>query len=164
MKAIVCTGATVPFTELVDAITPNVVQQLKIAGYSSIDVQYGHAQEAFINGPGRIPEVTGFSFDQDIRKRLGGVSLVISHAGTGSILDALRSTGQPKRLIVVVNENLMDNHQHEIADKLASQNLLLVCTPSTLEQRLPEALNRSFSSLPPPASLKPVIDEELRLV
>ncbi|SMN20374.1 similar to Saccharomyces cerevisiae YGL047W ALG13 Catalytic component of UDP-GlcNAc transferase, required for the second step of dolichyl-linked oligosaccharide synthesis [Maudiozyma saulgeensis] len=57
--------------------------------------------------------------------------LVISHAGTGSILDSLRLS---KPLIVCVNDNLMDNHQQQIADKFESLGYIISCraTPSSL--------------------------------
>lgn len=159
-----CTGATVPFIELVNAITPELIGQLQGAGYDTIEIQYGHAYDAFMNGPGKLSAVEGFSFDQNIRERLSKASLVISHAGTGSILDALRSANQPKRLMVVVNENLMDNHQREIADKLATGKHLMVCTPQTLGENLSKAFEYHFEVLPPPVSLTSIIDEELQLV
>lgn len=60
--------------------------------------------------------------------------------GAGTILDSLRAK---RRLIVVVNENLMGNHQHEIADAMAEKNYLLKATPQTLcsvLKRLPETV------------------------
>ncbi|KAI9788416.1 MAG: N-acetylglucosaminyldiphosphodolichol N-acetylglucosaminyltransferase catalytic subunit alg13 [Peltula sp. TS41687] len=44
--------------------------------------------------------------------------VVLSHAGTGSILDALRIDVP---LIVVPNPDLLDNHQQELAEALAEQ-------------------------------------------
>ncbi|PIN08511.1 N-acetylglucosaminyldiphosphodolichol N-acetylglucosaminyltransferase [Handroanthus impetiginosus] len=49
-----------------------------------------------------------FTFSSSIAKFLKSASLVISHAGSGSIFETLRLR---KPLIVVVNEDLMDNHQ-----------------------------------------------------
>ena len=55
--------------------------------------------------------------------------------GAGTILDTLRNH---KQLIVVVNERLMGNHQHEIADVMAAEKYLLQYTPSTVIQVLGE--------------------------
>lgn len=52
--------------------------------------------------------------------------IVISHAGTGSILDSLRLH---KPLIVCVNDKLMDNHQEQIADKFEDLGYVLSCKP-----------------------------------
>lgn len=50
--------------------------------------------------------------------------LVISHAGTGSILDSLRLNTP---LIACVNEKLMDNHQQQIADKFEGLGYIIAC-------------------------------------
>ena len=56
-------------------------------------------------------------------------SIVISHAGTGTIMDVLRSKSDNKiRLIIVVNEQLADNHQKEIGDAFESLGVLECCT------------------------------------
>ena len=56
-------------------------------------------------------------------------SLVLSHAGAGSILETLSLR---KFLVVVVNEQLMDNHQYELASKMADEGYLYYCTCSTI--------------------------------
>lgn len=46
--------------------------------------------------------------------------IVISHAGTGSIIDTLRIKERDIKLIVMINEGLKDNHQIEIANAFES--------------------------------------------
>jgi beta-1,4-N-acetylglucosaminyltransferase len=48
--------------------------------------------------------------------------LVISHAGSGSILEALR---YQVPLVVVPNTALLDNHQEELAVAMEKQNYVL---------------------------------------
>ena len=52
--------------------------------------------------------------------------LIISHAGAGSCLEALENR---RRLLVVINESLMDNHQIELACALKECNYLEYCYP-----------------------------------
>ncbi|KAK6199595.1 glycosyltransferase family 28 C-terminal domain-containing protein [Scheffersomyces amazonensis] len=58
-------------------------------------------------------------FSNNINYYVNKADLVISHAGTGSIIDALRSS---KKLLVVINDTLMDNHQTEVAAEFCRQN------------------------------------------
>jgi len=69
--------------------------------------------------------------------------LVIGHAGAGTCLEALELG---RAMIVVVNENLMDNHQTELAERLAQLGHLLHCTPSTLAETLDS--DRLFQPVP----------------
>ena len=61
-------------------------------------------------------------------------SLIISHAGAGTILEVLK---MKKKLICVVNESLMHNHQVEIAEKLAEMNkLVYACSVKKLSSNV----------------------------
>ena len=56
--------------------------------------------------------------------------------GAGSIMDAL---GKDKRLVVVTNAALMDNHQEELARAMHDRHYLFSTTPSQLITTLQQA-------------------------
>ena len=76
---------------------------------------------------GSPPEGPGIEIDSfDFHPELGlevvsAVDVVVSHAGAGSILDALR---WGKKLIVVENTALMGGHQRELIDELKGSYLV----------------------------------------
>lgn len=120
----VTTGATAPFPGLIDAVfkTP-VLDALLDDNYTHLLIQYGTAQSTFesrvneIQAGDRKLTIHGFDFDPNglqsqfklVQQSKG---LVVSHAGSGSILEALRFQ---VALVVVPNTHLLDNHQEELA-------------------------------------------------
>lgn len=62
-----------------------------------------------------------FRFKDSLLENIKEADLVISHAGAGSCLEVLEYL---KPLIVVINEDLMDNHQLELAEQLYSDGHL----------------------------------------
>ncbi|KAF2193744.1 glycosyltransferase family 1 protein [Zopfia rhizophila CBS 207.26] len=141
-KAKVCfvtTGATAPFTDLIKAVfKTEAVDALQKAGYTHMLVQYGTAKDVFEqsslnalrhmdgNTPRKPIRIEGIDFKQGLKDefKLARTSngLVISHAGSGSILEALR---YDVPLIVVPNDRLLHNHQAELAKAMAASNYLL---------------------------------------
>lgn len=77
----------------------------------------------------RLIVTTMFRFKSCLTEDRNSADLVISHAGSASIIESLEAG---KRLIVVVNKDLMDNHQIEIAKKMSDFGYLLFATPSEL--------------------------------
>lgn len=73
-------------------------------------------------------EIVGFPYSNEIDSLLANhADLVVSHAGTGSILDSLRLN---KPLIVVANRSLMDNHQQQTAEKFEELGHVISASPS----------------------------------
>lgn len=64
-------------------------------------------------------------------------NLIISHAGAGTCLEVLE-LGKP--LITVINDQLMHNHQTELAEKLAEEGHSFCCTCNSLQ----DVLNNSM--------------------
>ncbi|KAI5956144.1 ALG13 [Candida margitis] len=108
-----------------------------------------------------VIEVTAFPFSSHIQDYIKQADIVISHAGTGSIIDTLR---YQKKLIVVVNTQLMDNHQEEIANKFAKMNYCAKCNcDDDFKPVLEKALTHAFEKFPESDGtiLETIVAEEL---
>ncbi|XP_039253715.1 UDP-N-acetylglucosamine transferase subunit ALG13-like isoform X2 [Styela clava] len=128
MSVFVTVGTTF-FEDLVENVTSkNVIQMMQEFGYSSLIIQYGRGKFPVLPDSNNFPCET-FDYKSSITKYISDAALVISHAGAGSCLEVL-AAGKP--LIVVINEKLMDNHQHELAEQLNKDGHLLYCTPRYL--------------------------------
>ncbi|KAG2464296.1 ALG13 transferase, partial [Polypterus senegalus] len=68
-----------------------------------------------------------FQYKDSIAEEIQRADLVISHAGS-----CLETLGAGKPLLVVVNDQLMDNHQLELARQLHRDGHLYYCTCKTL--------------------------------
>ena len=89
------------------------------------------------------PEISleSYRYKDSILDDIRQADLIISHAGAGSCMDVLE---RKKPLITVVNDELMHNHQLELAEKLNEEGYSLCCTPSTLVTTLNNANNFQF--------------------
>ncbi|RAL08111.1 N-acetylglucosaminyldiphosphodolichol N-acetylglucosaminyltransferase catalytic subunit ALG13 [Aspergillus homomorphus CBS 101889] len=140
----VTVGATASFNLLIQSILEqSFLRELRAHGYTHLLIQYGQDGKPLFDEflrqypPGSEGHhgllIDGFDFNPDglsyemrlakawsSEGRVGG--LIISHAGSGSIMDALR-LGVP--LVVVPNPTLKDNHQQELADILQEQGYLI---------------------------------------
>lgn len=59
-----------------------------------------------------------FAYSDSLEAHIAEADLVVSHGGTGSIMDTLRLS---KPLVVVINDQLMDNHQTEVAEQFEKE-------------------------------------------
>ncbi|KAH7397049.1 glycosyltransferase family 28 C-terminal domain-containing protein [Phaeosphaeria sp. MPI-PUGE-AT-0046c] len=136
----VTTGATAPFTALIESVlSPSSIDTLRDNGFTHLLIQYGTAKDVYDKHSNAARDrlsqseqkaplvVDGIDFDRDSLKsqfRLVQQSegVVISHAGSGTILAALR---YQIPLIVVPNTSLLDNHQEELAVAMERSNYLI---------------------------------------
>ncbi|KAF2096564.1 hypothetical protein NA57DRAFT_78169 [Rhizodiscina lignyota] len=129
-------GATAAFDTLIRAcFKPDFLKELSKQGYECLQVQYGRdGKILFDQLVAQVPNkeelgllFDGFDFDADgltdyfvhARESEG---VVISHAGSGTILDVMRISAA---LVVVPNPELLDNHQVELAAELARQGYVV---------------------------------------
>uniref|UniRef100_A0A0R0JXX5 Glycosyl transferase family 28 C-terminal domain-containing protein n=1 Tax=Glycine max TaxID=3847 RepID=A0A0R0JXX5_SOYBN len=152
-RVVFVTVGTTCFDALVRAIdSDNVKKALFAKGYTHLLIQMGRGSYLPTKSEGDDCSlaVDYFTFSSSIADHLRSASLVISHAG--SIFETLR-LGKP--LVVVVNQDLMDNHQSELAEELADRKHLYCASPQTLHQTIADM---DLSSLLPysPGDATPV--------
>uniref|UniRef100_A0A7S1PV83 UDP-N-acetylglucosamine transferase subunit ALG14 n=1 Tax=Alexandrium catenella TaxID=2925 RepID=A0A7S1PV83_ALECA len=147
LTAIVTVGST-KFDSLIRAVdSKDFLALLHGMGIQRLKVQKGNGQHWPSNlGGENQPAVAGidveiFEYSQDLPTELQQAALVISHAGAGTILDCLLAG---RRVVVVPNEELMNNHQVQLGMSLQEQRLLFCFRAGVLMQSLKEA---DFSSL-----------------
>lgn len=186
-------GATASFDALVKAVlSPTFCQALELQNYTILLIQYGRGGQGLYEkclsdlkaASNTKLSISGFDLDMNglaqymkAAKGLPSINpptttstegVVISHAGSGTILDALRISVP---LIVVPNTTLLDNHQLELAEVLAEQEYVIYGRLENLGQALEDAegLRERRKVWPPPNSgvhreargLKGVLDEEM---
>ncbi|RMY66471.1 hypothetical protein D0862_15190 [Hortaea werneckii] len=183
-------GATASFAALIrSALSPDTLSALSKLGYTDLVVQYGQdgkelfegaMQQVKTQGSSSPVNITGFDLDQAglgkyMRQAKGGggsrgglEGVVVSHAGSGTILDALRIAVP---IIVVPNPDLLDNHQVELAEALAEQDYVVHGKLEQLPKALQDAeqLRQRQKGWPPvnagvqreAKGLKGILDEEM---
>ncbi len=151
----VTVGST-KFEQLVDKVlsTPTL-RLLRSFSYTRLVMQVGDGSHADANlAPlATLPrgtlvhfvkegmQIDAFTYKSSISDDLAAADLVLSHAGAGSVIESLEAR---KKLIVVINEKLMDNHQLELAEKMFSEGYLLYTTCEALEAKLELASAAEF--------------------
>lgn len=132
MKVFVTVGTT-KFDSLIEAIFSDQVQKsLKNKKYKNLKVQIGNSKEPNLDETQlEIDEI--YKFKPSLIEDIEDSDLVIAHAGAGTCLEVL---GAKKPLIVVINEDLMGNHQIELAERLGKNNHLIYCVCSELSQTI----------------------------
>lgn len=82
-----------------------------------------------------------YKYKDSICDDMEEADLIVTHAGAGSCLEALELN---KKVIAVINDTLMNNHQIELAEKLNDEGYLFSCVCRNLKNVLEET---EFSSL-----------------
>lgn len=76
-----------------------------------------------------------FAYSNELPTLISSADIVVSHAGTGSILDTLRLHVP---LVVVTNDDLMDSHQAEVAAEFEKGGFLALLSAKDLAHGLLE--------------------------
>lgn len=139
MSVFVTVGST-SFDNLIKTVcSPNILQCLSDEGFKKVILQIGRG--TVIPDTSDIIEVEWFRYKPSITQDVKNASLIIGHAGAGTILESLI---EHKPLIAVLNDKLMHNHQTELAEEMAKEDYLAYCSCSDLL----ETIRRSKSFTP----------------
>eukprot|EP00798_Chlamydomonas_sp_ICE-L_P028080 gene28080-31188_t len=172
-RAVFVTVGTTKFDALIEAVdTVEFAEAAKSKGFDRLVIQRGDGayvphnlvdQGKSTNVLANGVEIEFFDYAASLSEHMSAAELVISHAGSGSIFESL-TMGKP--LIVVPNPLLMDNHQAELGNHLASKQYLVCSTPRELASTL---LKFEAKSLKPydkgdPSGILSAIDKTLKFV
>ncbi|UYV65591.1 Alg13 [Cordylochernes scorpioides] len=148
MTVFVTVGST-KFDELIKAVcSSNILNLFQKQGYEKLLIQSGNGdiEPSLPNEDYKI-KLESYKYKNSIAEDIKQASLVISHAGAGSILENLKAG---KKLIVVINDCLLNNHQTELATAMADLGYLLYCTPNKLEDVLIKIEDHETKNYPTP--------------
>lgn len=140
------TVGTTRFEKLVEAATSSVaLEWLVEQGFTSLTIQYGTGQEPKVVKHPRLKILT-YSFQPSLDDDMKRADLILSHAGAGTVMEALRLR---KKLVVVINTLLMNNHQTELAQAMAERGtLFMVEKPELLEEKSTWESFEAFDPVP----------------
>ncbi|KAF9431011.1 N-acetylglucosaminyldiphosphodolichol N-acetylglucosaminyltransferase catalytic subunit alg13 [Podila epigama] len=137
------------FDKLVATVSSNAFLDLfHQLNYTQLTIQHGQSPRPTIATTiTSKPAVECYDYKPSLHEDMKQADLIISHAGSGSILEALRLH---KRLIVVVNTDLMDNHQQELGSALHEQGYLVCTTVDNLFNALKVKMYDTLVPFPDP--------------
>jgi beta-1,4-N-acetylglucosaminyltransferase len=131
-RSIFVTVGTTRFDLLIQMITqPTALAWMKSNGYTDLVIQYGKGDKPVL--PEKPPiRCQAYGFQSSLEADMTEADLIISHAGAGTVMEALRLK---KRMVLVINTLLMNNHQTELAGAMAKRgHLFVVEKPLDLQQ------------------------------
>ena len=132
--ALFVTVGTTEFDELIRILdTEEFMEAVKLCGCKEVVIQYGRGQREpnYINHECSKHGIkfSSYRFKSSLEDDMSRASLIVSHCGAGSILEAVT---KQKRLIVVINDSLQDNHQVELADAVNQSGYALSVSPESV--------------------------------
>lgn len=87
-----------------------------------------------------------YDYKPTISVDISRADLVVGHAGAGTALEVLRAG---KRLLVIENDSLMDNHQAELAEQLALDGYVIRGNIANLQAKLEEICDPIYGQMKP---------------
>ncbi|TKR72002.1 hypothetical protein L596_019527 [Steinernema carpocapsae] len=158
------TVGTTKFEKLVGTIlSEECLRSLVEIGVDQLRVQYGagklplshqESEDGFITYASNGIEIQCYRYKPSLLEDMEAADLIVGHAGAGTCIEVLRLK---KPFIVVINDQLMDNHQLELAEKLGEMETLLYTNCACLSATLVDP--KLFKLKPyPPGNPKAITD------
>ncbi|KAF9390287.1 N-acetylglucosaminyldiphosphodolichol N-acetylglucosaminyltransferase catalytic subunit alg13 [Podila verticillata] len=147
-KRVFVTVGSTRFDKLVSAASSDsFVSLLDALTYTHLTIQHGQSPRPALSESSNMTRITvdTYQYKPTLHEDMKQADLIISHAGSGSILEALRLH---KPLIVLVNEDLMDNHQLELGSALHDQGHLICASVTNIEDALKAKKYLSLTPFP----------------
>lgn len=130
MRIFVTVGST-HFDSLIEAVdSDEFLETATRLGYTEIRAQIGNYQGPKLRN---LKDVFSYAKPEEFSKNLMSADLVIGHAGAGTVMEVLK-IGKP--LLVVVNSELMHDHQIEVAQALADRGFVTMSRVTQLVETL----------------------------
>ncbi|XP_054161859.1 UDP-N-acetylglucosamine transferase subunit ALG13 homolog [Oppia nitens] len=144
-NVLVTVGST-RFDKLIAVMTNNQsLEVLSSMGCNNLNIQYGSSDCPSVIGTKFKINITTFDYKNNIDEDIRRADVVVGHAGAGTALEVLR---QHKPLLMVINDELMSNHQKELANTLQSEEYLCYCYTNTLINSLKYFNGKQLKSFP----------------
>lgn len=146
-KNIFVTVGTTRFDKLVASVTSKIaLEWMEAQGFSSLTIQYGRGEKPESPQNFTSIKIQSYDFRPSLKTDMEQADLILSHAGAGTVMEVLR---MKKKMIVVINTDLMDNHQTELAGAMADRgHLHVVDSPEKLNDRQTWTEFQAFSPIP----------------
>lgn len=146
-KNIFVTVGTTRFDKLVSSVTSKIaLEWMEAQGFSSLTIQYGRGTKPDTTQHSSSIEIQSYDFRPSLKADMEEADLILSHAGAGTVMEVLR---MHKKMVVVINTDLMDNHQTELAGAMADRgHLHVVESPEILDEKQTWAAFEDFSPIP----------------
>jgi len=141
-RRVFVTVGTTNFDDLIRAVTTEEFLNFLKEKNFSMTIQFGTG--SYPPPSSTAIEIDSFRLKDDLSEDFQKADIVISHAGAGTILDALE---KHKRLIVVPNKSLMNNHQEQLAVRLAKEKYVTCCSSHEIRSTFEKVLSSSSSPI-----------------
>uniref|UniRef100_A0A6B2L762 UDP-N-acetylglucosamine transferase subunit ALG14 n=1 Tax=Arcella intermedia TaxID=1963864 RepID=A0A6B2L762_9EUKA len=143
-QVLVTVGTTL-FKDLIKTVdSEKFGNLLNHLGYKEIHIQYGSGPMPSNIQKSKIKCVV-YDYKPSLSEEISASSLIIGHAGVGTIFEALE---EGKFIIAVPNPILMNNHQAEIAKEMEKRGYIKTSTCATLYEDLKKTTSKTALKFP----------------